>query len=107
MSNQSVEMIRKDALIPVTIGTGFYARLREVLMSTLQDRTPEEIQEANTQIETGSITQEWVRNYETMVVLCKEIERQASEHGMTYTSDLTTEVEQMVTEAEASETTLD
>lgn len=103
MTNQSVEMIRKDALIPVTFGTGFYARLREVLMFTLQNHTQEEILEANKQIESGAITEDWVRHYETMVVLCKEIEKQASEHGMTYTSDLSTEVEQMFEEAAASE----
>lgn len=107
MSNQTIEVIRKDAQIPVVIGTGFYARLREVLMFTLQNRTQEEILEANTQIETSSITQDWIRHYETMVVLCKEIERQATQNGMTYTSDLSSEVEQLVNEAEASETSVD
>jgi hypothetical protein len=100
MTNQSVEMIRKDALIPVTIGTGFYARLREMLLYLLKDKSQEEILEANRQIESGNVTEDWIRHYETTVVLCKEIEKQASEHGMTYTSDLATEIEQIVAESE-------
>lgn len=100
MSNQNIEMIRKDALIPVKIGTGFYARLREVLLFTLENKTQEEILDANKQIESGNITEDWIRHYETLVVLCKEIEKQASENGMTYFSDLETEMEQLVNEAE-------
>lgn len=101
MTNQSVEMIRKDALIPVTIGTGFYARLRETLLYLLKDKTQEQILDANRQIESGHVTEDWVHHYETVVVLCKEIEKQASEHGMTYTSDLATEIEQIAAESEA------
>lgn len=103
MSKQTIEMIRKDALIPVTIGTGFYARLREVLLFSIQHKTQEEILDANKQIESGNVTEDWVRHYETMAVLCKEIEKQATENGMTYVSDLETEVDNLLSESEESE----
>ena len=43
--SSTVKMLKKDALVPITIGTGFIQKLQSMLMTLLADRTEEEINE--------------------------------------------------------------
>lgn len=85
-TSNTVEMIRKDAIIPIEIGAGFYARLQQLMGSLIADKTAEEIQEITTSINEGKAEiNTCAHHYETCVVLCRAIDDQAKKLHLTVT----------------------
>lgn len=88
MSNEQVELIRKDALIPITVGAGFYARLQEVLLYIVKGKTQEELSNATEQIKSGTVNEPWIKHYETMLALCQELDSQARQNNLTVKTNI-------------------
>ncbi len=81
---QNVEMIRKDAIIPVEVGAGFYARLQQMLAFMVKDKTEEEIKEMQDAVNSGKINPEsWHYHYDTLLSLCQALDKKARELNLT------------------------
>jgi len=79
--NQSISVIKEDSLIDLKVSTGYYRRLQLLLYSILDGKSAKEIKEAVQQIRNQEIKDDWIYHYETMIILCKEIETKAEEQG--------------------------
>jgi len=80
-SEQLFDIITKEALVSVKMSAGYYRRIQEATASFVKGKTPEQINEAHEQIRKQTYTDEWVKHYETMLILCKEFENMAKEQG--------------------------
>ena len=88
MSN--IKMIKKDASIQITIGSGFMQKIQANILSMLSERTDEELEEFQRQaIAIEELSGEWMEHLSTMMLLMNEIEIKAEEQGFTYDAELT------------------
>ena len=79
--NQELEIIKEDALVDLKFSTGFYKRVQAMLYHLLGSKDSKEILSANEQIKNQNITEDWIFHYETLLILCKEVEKNAKEQG--------------------------
>lgn len=83
---QTVEMIRKDAIIPIEIGAGFYARLQQLLAFMVEDKTEEQIKEMQQALNSNAVNVDsWHYHYNTTLSLCQALDKQAQELKLTVT----------------------
>lgn len=82
---ETVEIIEPTAVVSIEIGAGFYQKIQQIVGFLIADKTVEDLKDANEQIQSGIITDEWVKQYETLLVLCKEFESEAIKKGLTKT----------------------
>jgi hypothetical protein len=88
MSN--IKMIKKDATIQVTIGSGFMQKIQAVVLYMVSERTDEELAEFQRQaVAKEELTLDWMEHLSTMMLLMNEIETKAEEQGFTYDADVT------------------
>ena len=88
MSN--IKMIKKDATIQVTIGSGFMQKIQAVVLYMVSERTDEELAEFQRQaVAKEELTLDWMEHLSTMMLLMNEIEIKAEEQGFTYDADAT------------------
>ena len=81
---KTVEMIRKDAIIPIEVGAGFYSRLQQMLGFMVQGKTDEEIKAMQEALNNGlSNPESWHYHYDTLVSLCKALDSKARELNLT------------------------
>lgn len=69
-----IEIISPTAVISIKMSTGYYRRVQDATMSMVANRTPEEVEAAHKQIAEQNISEDWVKHYETLLILCKEFE---------------------------------
>lgn len=82
---ETVEIIEPTAVVSIEIGAGFYQKIQQVVGFLITEKSVEDLKSANDQIQTGVITEEWVKQYETLLILCKEFESEAIKNGLTKT----------------------
>lgn len=88
MSN--IKMIKKDATIQVTVGSGFMQKIQAVVLYMVSERTDEELAEFQRQaVAKEELTLDWMEHLSTMMLLMNEIETKAEEQGFTYDADIT------------------
>ena len=93
---QTMELIRKDALIPVEIGAGFYSRLQQMLSFFVKDKTEEEIKEMQDALNAKTSTPEtWHYHYDTLLSLCKALDAKARELSLTVTVPIETVISEI------------
>jgi hypothetical protein len=80
---KKVETLKKDAIIIIKFGADFYQRLVVILRSILEGKSPEDLEIAAKKIETKTVDEEWVLNYETMLYLVKAAEDYAQANNLT------------------------
>lgn len=71
------KVIDPKAILSIEMSTPFYIRLKEALIYFLKDKTKEDIESGNKQIQENKITEQWVIHLETMYTLLAEFDRQA------------------------------
>jgi hypothetical protein len=76
-----VDIITSDAMIDVKMSSGFYNRVRILLQNIIESHTSEELDDAHEQIKSKTITEKWVFDYETLLILCKDFETKAKDLG--------------------------
>lgn len=75
-----IPVLRKDALVPVELGTGFIKRLYELSMFIIADKTPEQIDALHAALKQGpeAVDQElWMKHYMTVMSLLQAAEETA------------------------------
>jgi hypothetical protein len=80
---REIEAIKPDAMVDITIGTGYYKRVQDAVTFVIAGKTPEDLKTAHEQIKTDTVADDWVRHYETLIILCKEFEKTAKDKGFT------------------------
>lgn len=78
---QLFDIITKEALVNVKMSAGYYRRIQEATAFFVKGKTSEQINNAHEQIRNQSHSEDWVKHYETMLILCKEFENMAKEQG--------------------------
>jgi hypothetical protein len=87
MSN--IKMIKQDASIKVTFGSGFIQKIQSIVVHMVNERTEEELAEFQRLIVAKEeLTLDWMEHLSTMMLLMNEIEVQAEEQGFTYDADI-------------------
>lgn len=87
MSN--IKMIKKDANIQVTFGSGFIQKIQAIVVHMVNERTDEELAEFQRLAQANEeLTLEWMEHLATMMLLMNEIELKAEEQGFTYDADI-------------------
>lgn len=87
MSN--IKMIKQDASIKVTFGSGFIQKIQSIVVYMVNERTEEELAEFQRLIVAKEeLTLDWMEHLSTMMLLMNEIEVQAEEQGFTYDADI-------------------
>ena len=76
-----VEIIVPEAKVNILISTGFYQKIREVGAFITEGKSADDLNNAFKQISEQKITDSWVQNFETVVIICKEFETQAKLQG--------------------------
>lgn len=71
------KVIDPEAILTLEMSTPFYIRLKQALIYFLKDKTKEDIESGNKQIQENKVTEEWVAHLETMYILLAEFDRQA------------------------------
>lgn len=88
MSN--IKMIKKDASIQVTFGSGFIQKIQAIVVHMVSERTDEELAEfQRLAVAKEELTLDWMEHLSTMMLLMNEIEIKAEEQGFTYDADIT------------------
>lgn len=86
----TIKMIKKDASIQITIGSGFMQKIQAIVVSMVSERTDEELLEFQRQaVAKEELSIEWMEHLSTMMLLMNEIEVKAEEQGFTYDSEIT------------------
>lgn len=85
----TVKMLKKDALIPITVGSGFFQKLQSVLLYLTEERTDEELNLFKTLSEKGEeFPEPWMDHLYTMIVIIKELETAAELNNMIVNSSI-------------------
>jgi hypothetical protein len=81
MNTTMVEVIPYDAIIEIKLSGGFYGMIQEIAKFLITNKNNEELQSAMEQLKTQNFTDDWVKHYQTLLILCKEIEKEANAQG--------------------------
>ena len=82
---KEIEAIRPDAVVNIPIGTGYYKKVQELLTYVIKGKSEEDIKRAHEEIKSDAITEEWIKHYQTVAILCKEFETLVKAQKMTET----------------------
>jgi len=85
----TVKMIKKDAVISIAIGSGFFQKLQRILFYLTEERTDEELQLFKTYTEKNEdYPEQWMENLHTIIVLLKELENSADKNNQVTTETI-------------------
>jgi hypothetical protein len=90
---EKIKMIKKDAIISITVGTSFISDLQGILLSLLADKKEEDIASLKDYIpsvEKGEeeFPEDWMKHIYTITLLLKEIENNAEKNNQIIEVDL-------------------
>lgn len=73
----TMEVVDPNAVVNVRISASFFNRLGIIFQRMIENKTKEELSEAYKQIETKNVTEMWVQDLETMIILISEFQKNA------------------------------
>lgn len=79
--DQEIDVIKEDAIVSIQMSTGYYKRIQQIIAFLLENKSISEIQASHKTIAEKKVTEPWVYNYETLLILCKEFEKVARADG--------------------------
>lgn len=84
-----VKMIKKDAVIKVSIGVGFLKKIQEALIEVSSNYTPEQLETFKKLIEKNeTLSEPWMETLLTLSYLIKAIEEEANIQGFIYEEEI-------------------
>lgn len=90
MEQDKITLIKKDAIIPLSVGSNFIHRIQQALLFFTDDKTDEEMESFNRALLEGTPLEGWMVHVETLILLMRGIEESAINNGMTVEQDITT-----------------
>ena len=79
--SELVDVIKEDAIVSVKMSTGYYKRIQNVIAFLIEGKSVQEVQDSHKAIASRNITEPWIFQYETLLILCREFEKNAHENG--------------------------
>lgn len=79
--DQMIEVIKEDAIVSIKMSTGYYKRIQTVISFLLEGKPISTVQAAHQAIASRNVTEPWILQYETLLILCREFEKAAKEGG--------------------------
>ncbi len=87
--SQMIKMLKSDAMIPITIGAGFFQKLTSALIYLVDQHSEEEMKLLQTLMsENKELPEPWMENIQTLMVLLAELEKSAEANGFMYDQSL-------------------
>ncbi len=87
----TVKILKQNSLVPIQISTDFYARLKQVAYYITNSVSEEELSQQIEKIQTDTELSEFGFSYETILILIKEIEKQAELNNLLEDIELPTD----------------
>lgn len=85
----TVPMIKKDAQISITIGTGFMKKIQSLFLTLVTERTEEEMESYKKYVESNEeFPETWMENIHTLLILLQQLEQSAIDNNQTYEVDV-------------------
>ena len=78
--NEVIDVIKEDAIVSIKMSTGYYKRIQNVIAFLIEGKSVQEVQDSHKAIASRNITEPWIFQYETLLILCKEFEKAAHEN---------------------------
>ena len=78
--NEVIDVIKEDAVVSIKMSTGYYKRIQNVIAFLIEGKSLQEVQDSHKMIASRNITEPWIFQYETLLILCKEFEKAAHEN---------------------------
>jgi len=72
-SNEKIEIILPDAKIEMTISTGFYQRMNNIVSFLVEGKSQKELEDAQEQIKARDIKESWVAHMQTILYFSSRI----------------------------------
>lgn len=89
MANQeTVPTFKKDAVIPIEIGTAFIKRLYDLLIYISKDKSQDELDELDKAMQASTVNEPWMVQYMTVAALIHHIETTAQQKGLVEQTDI-------------------
>jgi hypothetical protein len=87
-----ITMIKKDASVNITMGTGFILKIQQMLPHLIENVTSEQIAEYKKLLEEGveDFPEPWMEHVKTLTILISTIEIEAVKQGATYKENIDT-----------------
>jgi hypothetical protein len=82
MDDKKIEVIQHESIIELPMSGYFYSRILKATQNMISKYSPEQLRQAMLQIEQQQITEDWVFDLETMIILCKDFESTARKKGL-------------------------
>jgi len=79
--DQMIDIIKEDAICDIKMSTGYYKRIQQAIGFIIENKSVPVIQNAHKCIAEKKVTEPWVYHYETLLILCKEFEKDARANG--------------------------
>jgi len=73
----TVEIIDPNAIVNVKISSSFFNRLGIIYQRMIENKTKDELGIAYQQIEQKNVTEMWIQDLETMIILINEFQKNA------------------------------
>lgn len=83
LNQPEVEVIIENSVIDIQVSTFFASRLRDLAFNMTQGKTETEMAEAHRQISEDKVTDPWIKDWETVLMLVREVDQQAQQQGKT------------------------
>lgn len=85
---EKVIVIKKEAMVPITLGTGMIQRLQKIFAFIVTNVSPEDIELYKELVGNNKpVTEEWMEHLTTISMLLVSLEEQAIKTGQTYEED--------------------
>jgi len=78
--SELIDVIKEDAIVSIKMSTGYYKRIQNVIAFLIEGKSVQEVQDSHKAIASRNITEPWIFQYETLLILCKEFEKAAHEN---------------------------
>jgi hypothetical protein len=79
--SELIDVIKEDAIVSVKMSTGYYKRIQNVIAFLIEGKSVQEVQDSHKAIAARNITEPWIFQYETLLILCREFEKNAHENN--------------------------
>lgn len=81
MDTNKIPFLKKDAIIPIEVGTGFVERLNNLFYYLIKDKSSEDVERFKSIYDKGEQPEEWMTALEPVNTLLVNIFKKAEELG--------------------------
>lgn len=78
---QKIDVIKEEAIVSIKMSTGFYKRIQQMIGFVMEGKKVPDVQDAHRAIAERKVNEPWIYHYETLLILCREFEKEAQEGG--------------------------